>query len=99
MRTLISITSIVLLSIAAPAFAQSSMGIDPNGRFDGSPPPGTSPAYDAQQNDLEIPLDPIETGGITITRPSTWRSPCDGVSSHRTHSDGTVNAACPDRTN
>ncbi|MFP3544128.1 hypothetical protein SB748_11690 [Rhizobium sp. SIMBA_035] len=98
MRRLISITSIVLL-IAAPAFAQSSMGVDTNGRFDGSPPPGTSPAYDAQQSGLEIPLDPIETGGITILRPSSWRAPCERDSTHQTRRDGTVNAACPDRTN
>lgn len=100
MRRLISVTSIVLLSIAAPALAQSSMGIDPNGRFDGSPPPGTSPEYDAQQGGFEIPLDPIETGSITISRPSTWQAPCaprrEGM---RSRGDGSVNAACPDQSN
>jgi len=98
MRTLISITSIVLL-IAAPAFAQSSMGVDTNGRFDGSPPPGTSPEYDAQQSGLEIPLDPIETGTITIVRPSSWTTPCERENTRTSRHDGTVNAACPDRAN
>lgn len=98
MRKLISVTSIVLL-IAASAFAQSSMGIDTNGRFDGSPPPGTSPEYDAQQSGLEIPLDPIETGTITIVRPSHWQAPCERENTRATRSDGTVNAACPDRAN
>jgi hypothetical protein len=99
MRRYIAVTSIVLFSMAAPALAQSNMGMDASGRFDGTPPLGTSAEYDAQQSGLSIPLDPVQTGSVTVTRPSEWDvcgAPANGMAAT---GDGSVNAACPDRNN
>lgn len=101
MRRFIAVVSVALVTISTPAFAQSNIGTDESGRFVGTPPLGTSPEYDAQQGGLSIPLDTYDTGGIVIYRPSNWRAPCsrpEEGSAMRTH-DGSVNAACPDRTN
>ncbi len=65
MRRLIAITSVVVLGLAAPVFAQSSMGVDVSGRFDGSPPFGTSPETEQSSGGFSIPLDSIETGSTS----------------------------------
>ena len=65
MRTTIAVTSIVFLGIAGPVLAQSNTGQDYTGRFEGTPPLGTSPEFDAM-NRLAIPIDPMTTGNIDI---------------------------------
>ena len=68
MRTIIAVTSIVFLGVAGPVLAQSNMGTDYTGRFDGSPPLGTSPEYDSM-NRLAFPIDPTTTGDIDVVIP------------------------------
>ena len=68
MRMFIAVASIVFLGVAGPVLAQSNMGTDYTGRFDGSPPLGTSPDYDVM-NGLIIPLDPVTTGSVDIVIP------------------------------
>ncbi len=68
MRTIIAVTSIVVLGIAGPVLAQSNTGTDYTGRFDGTPPLGTSPEFDAM-NRLVIPIDPMTTGNIDVVIP------------------------------
>lgn len=100
MRRFIAAASIALVTLSTPAFAQSNIGTDESGRFVGTPPLGTSPEYDAQQSGLQIPLDPVDTGSITIYRPSKWRTPCTYSEESATRTrDGSVNAACPDQNN
>ncbi|EPE94785.1 hypothetical protein [Rhizobium grahamii] len=58
MRRLIAVTSVLLLGFAGSAFAQASMGMDSSGRFDGSPPLGTSPDTEGTGGGgLSIPID------------------------------------------
>jgi hypothetical protein len=68
MRTIFAVTSIVFLGIAGPVLAQSNMGTDYTGRFDGTPPLGTSPESPTT-NGLVIPLDPVETGSVDVVIP------------------------------
>ncbi|NLS07785.1 hypothetical protein HGP14_31600 [Rhizobium sp. P32RR-XVIII] len=68
MRTIIAVTSIVFLGIAGPVLAQSNTGMDYTGRFDGTPPLGTSPEYDSM-NRLAFPIDTMPTGSIDVVIP------------------------------
>ncbi|MBX5222425.1 hypothetical protein HJC04_19225 [Rhizobium sp. NLR8a] len=69
MRRFIAATSIALLSLSGPVLAQSNMGMDASGRFDGTPPLGTAPGAEPQTG-LVIPLDSIETGSVDNGAPS-----------------------------
>lgn len=69
MRRFIAATSIALLSLSGPVLAQSNMGMDASGRFDGTPPLGTAPGAEPQAG-LVIPLDSIETGSVENGVPS-----------------------------
>lgn len=94
MRRFIAATSIALLSFAAPAFSQSLGDMDYSGRFFGMPP-GTVPGEESSSG-IMIPLDPIETGDITVVIP-THRTTCPrpGTRQYRAaERDGTLGDAC-----
>jgi hypothetical protein len=71
MRTLLAVTSVVVLGFAGSVFAQANLGMDSSGRFDGSAPLGTGPK-DEQSSGLSIPLDSFETGSTTTSAPIQW---------------------------
>jgi hypothetical protein len=92
MRRLLAVTSILILGLAGSAFAQANLGMDSSGRFDGSPPVGTS-SQDDQSSGLSIPLDSFETGSTTTSAPIQWtRCPA-----HQRNSANQRSMACVDR--
>ena len=103
MRRFIAATSIAFLSLAAPVLAQSNMGMDASGRFDGTPPLGTAPGAETQSG-LTIPLDSIETGSIDNSVPSgpvDWarcppRKPRGALATEGGNSGASTNPACRD---
>lgn len=72
MRRLIAVTSVLMFSFAGSAFAQSSMGMDASGRFDGSPPLGTSREDEAPSGGFAIPFDTSVTGSTTNSGNIQW---------------------------
>jgi hypothetical protein len=96
MLKLIAATSIVILGITGSAWAQTNMGTDASGRFDGSPPLGTSPEVE-QSTGLSIPLDSIETGSTTSGTIHWTRCPEGGKIAARTRNSGaSISRACLD---
>lgn len=103
MRSLIAATSIALLSLSAPVLAQSNMGMDASGRFDGTPPLGTAPGAETQSG-LTIPLDSFETGSVgnePLSGPVDWarcppRKARGALATQGGNSGASVNPACPD---
>ncbi|KRB61232.1 hypothetical protein ASE04_23000 [Rhizobium sp. Root708] len=69
MRRLFVISSVITLALAGSAMAQASMGMDSSGRFDGSPPIGTSFGTDQSDSGLSIPLDSFETNSTSYSAP------------------------------
>ncbi len=83
MRRLIVVTSLLLVGFAGSAFAQASMGMDSSGRYDGSPPLGTSPDSDGTGGGgFSIPIDfgtAPSSGSIQWTGcPGDQRGPAQG---------------------
>ncbi|CDM62934.1 putative secreted protein (plasmid) [Rhizobium favelukesii] len=72
MRRLIAVTSVLVLSFAGSAFAQANMGMDSSGRFDGSPPLGTSREDEAPSGGFAIPFDTFQTGSTTGSGNIQW---------------------------
>ncbi|MBY5313851.1 hypothetical protein GR210_06625 [Rhizobium leguminosarum] len=94
MRMFLAAASIILLGFAAPAFSQALADMDSSGRFGGMPP-GTVPGAESNGG-LMIPLDPVETGDITVVIPSD-RTVCPrpGTRQYRAaERDGTLGDAC-----
>ncbi|MGO6675750.1 hypothetical protein [Rhizobium leguminosarum] len=94
MRMFLAAASIILLGFAAPAFSQALADMDSSGRFGGMPP-GTVPGAESNGG-LMIPLDPVETGDITVVIPSD-RTVCPrpGTRQYRAaERDGTLDDAC-----
>ncbi|MGO8152420.1 hypothetical protein AB9F36_21625 [Rhizobium leguminosarum] len=94
MRMFLAAASIILLGFAAPAFSQALADMDSSGRFGGMPP-GTVPGAESNGG-LMIPLDPVETGDITVVIPSD-RTVCPrpGTRQYRVaERDGMLSDAC-----
>ncbi|EJB03668.1 hypothetical protein Rleg9DRAFT_2505 [Rhizobium leguminosarum bv. trifolii WSM597] len=106
MRRFIAAASIALLSLSTPVLAQSNMGMDASGRFDGTPPLGTSPGNEPESG-LVIPLDSIETGSVDNGVPSgrvDWarcppRKARGALATEGGNSGASVSPACRDRGN
>nr|WP_027685479.1 hypothetical protein [Rhizobium leguminosarum] len=94
MRMFLAAASIILLGFAAPAFSQALADMDSSGRFGGMPP-GTVPGAESNGG-LMIPLDPVETGDITVVIPSDRTTcPRPGTRQYRAaERDGTLTDAC-----
>nr|WP_033182944.1 hypothetical protein [Rhizobium brockwellii]KPN24480.1 hypothetical protein KS05_23825 [Rhizobium brockwellii] len=94
MRMFLAAASIILLGFAAPAFSQALADMDSSGRFGGMPP-GTVPGAESNGG-LMIPLDPVETGDITVVITSDRTTcPRPGTRQYRiAERDGTLTDAC-----
>jgi hypothetical protein len=96
MLKVIAATSIVILGLTGSAWAQTNMGTDASGRFDGSPPLGTSPEVE-QSTGLAIPLDSMQTGSTTSGTTRWTRCPEGGKITARTrNSSESISKACLD---
>ncbi|MDR9813266.1 hypothetical protein [Rhizobium hidalgonense] len=106
MRRFIAAASIALLSLSTPVLAQSNMGMDASGRFDGTPPLGTAPGAETQSG-LVIPLDSIETGSVdngAPIGPVDWakcppRKARAALATEGGNSGASTNPACRDNAN
>ena len=95
MRRIIAATSIILLGFAIPAFSQSFGDMDSSGRFGGMPPGTDRYRENYDQGGLTIPLDPIETGTITVVQPSEPVCPQPNSRQWRIEMrNGTLSDAC-----
>lgn len=72
MRRLIVMSSLVVLGLSSAAFAQANMGMDSSGRFDGSPPLGTSPEDYQSSSGLSIPIDSYTTSSTGNPNNIQW---------------------------
>lgn len=95
MRRFMAATSIILLGFSFPAFSQTLGDMDSSGRFGGMPPGTDRYRQDYDQGGVSIPLDPVETGSITVVQPSEPACPRPGSREWRMEMrDGTLSNAC-----
>ena len=68
LKRALTLASVIATLVAQPALAQSAIGADASGRFDGSPPLGTSELPD--EDPLRIPIGgSIQTPAASIVWP------------------------------
>jgi len=96
MRRFIAAISIILTaSGAVPALARTFGDMDSSGRFGGMPPGTDRYRQDYDQGGISIPIDPVETGSVTVVRPPKAECPQQGTREWRERkADGTLEEEC-----
>lgn len=95
MHRFIAATAIILVGLTGNAFSQSSTDMDSSGRFGGMPPGTDRYRQGYDQSGVSIPLDPVETGSVTISQPAPSDCPRPGTRQWRAEErDGTVGDDC-----
>lgn len=96
MRRFIAAISIILTaSGSVPALSQTFGDMDSSGRFGGMPPGTDRYREDYDQSGISIPIDPVETGSVTVVHPAKAECPQQGTREWRVRmADGTFKDEC-----
>jgi hypothetical protein len=96
MRRFITAISIILTAFGGvPAFSQTFGDMDSSGRFGGMPPGTDRSREDYDQGGISIPIDPVETGSVTVLHPAKAECPQQGTREWRARrGDGTLKDEC-----